>query len=279
MKTQSWFWMAPFTICLIIVQNAAGQTLLKRLSDQIERNLPREASPPREGEQRGQAPTREDLPPPRESRALTSPARISLGIRVSPVTDELMQVHQLVVRRGAVITAIERGSPADQAGLPLGGVIVAFDGRRIDSPNDLVQAVRTSRPGQDVELTYYQRDRLARKSVHLLPAQSPDLAPPLDPQQSGPATGSRSAAPAGPSLEQQLGAGGSRPILGRIGRAIDSVVTPAQALDPSEPTVVNRIEPNSEIALLREQVNQLQKQIDAMQKQIESLEKKLAEKQ
>ena len=73
-------------------------------------------------------------------------------------------------RRGAYISAVKPGSPAAIAGLPVGGVIVQVDGRSINSDDDLIAAIRAARPGQEIELTYYDGDRLGRKSVRLAEA-------------------------------------------------------------------------------------------------------------
>ncbi|MET9708875.1 S1C family serine protease [Nocardiopsis alba] len=62
---------------------------------------------------------------------------------------------------GAVISdeddAIERGGPADEAGLEPGDVIVSFDGRRVNSHGELQAMVRDKNPGEEVELDY-ERD-------------------------------------------------------------------------------------------------------------------------
>jgi serine protease Do len=258
--------LACFTaLCCLMIGEARAQTLLQRLSEQLNQ----QPNPPA---------TRENLPPPVGLTPAAGQGRASLGIRVGPITESVLRDQRLVVRRGAVITAIEQGSAADRAGLPIGAVIVAFDGRRIDSPEDLVDSVRASRSGQEIEITYYDREKLARKRVQLAAASGPDLllpnnrAVPLDPTPTnpGPAT-----AP-GPTLERQLGADGSRPLLGRIGRVIDSIA-PAQAVEPA-PTVAQRPEIDSEVLELRQQVDSLAKEVAALRKQVTSLEKKLSQK-
>lgn len=78
---------------------------------------------------------------------------------------------------GAKITGIVSGSPADRVGLPLGGVIVAFDGERIGNLEDLVTAVRSARTNRPIELSYYDGERRFRKRVELL-APDPYHMPP-----------------------------------------------------------------------------------------------------
>jgi putative serine protease PepD len=54
---------------------------------------------------------------------------------------------------GAEIQRVESGAPAASAGLEVGDLVVAFDGRSIGSAIDLVAAVTTHVPGDEVELT------------------------------------------------------------------------------------------------------------------------------
>jgi hypothetical protein len=90
-----------------------------------------------------------------------------LGVRVVPLDERTRSDLRLAVRRGVVIQSVDFGSPAEEAGLPVGGVIVAVNGRPVESPEDLLAAIRAARPGQIVEITYYH-DRIAhRKSVKL----------------------------------------------------------------------------------------------------------------
>ena len=69
----------------------------------------------------------------------------------------------MTVSYGAVITQIREGSPAARAGLPLGGVIVSVNGNRVKSANAIVELIQAFRPGDEVELTYYEADRVGRK--------------------------------------------------------------------------------------------------------------------
>lgn len=97
-----------------------------------------------------------------------------LGVRAVPVTPDIQRRYGLVVRQGAVIESLQRGSPADRYGLPIGAAIVAVDGVRVDSPDDLAAVIGSTRPGDTIELSYYLRDRVYRKQVRL----GPDAAPP-----------------------------------------------------------------------------------------------------
>lgn len=136
-------------------------------------------------------------------------SRASLGVSVIPLTEELRERYDLSIRRGAFIAQVRPGSPADTAGLPVGGVIVAIDGRRIDTADELVGIIAASRPGNMVELTYYQGATLARKSVRLASA--------------GPAA----AAPGSPAAGAPLA--GDRPVIRRVEQLLQQFTQPGAA--------------------------------------------------
>jgi putative serine protease PepD len=56
-------------------------------------------------------------------------------------------------RAGAAITAIDPGSPADDAGLTTSDVVVAVDGAKVSSMIDLAATIRTRQPGAELTLS------------------------------------------------------------------------------------------------------------------------------
>jgi len=55
-------------------------------------------------------------------------------------------------QRGATIAAVQRGGPADRAGLLPGDVIVGMGGREIDQPDDLVSTTLEVEPGTKIDI-------------------------------------------------------------------------------------------------------------------------------
>ena len=96
-------------------------------------------------------------------------ARATLGVQLLPLTTA-GDPYRSPVAEGALIGSILSGSPADRAGLPLGGVIVAIDGRKVGSPADAVRIIHSATPEQQVEVKYYDGNRLFRKKIQLAPA-------------------------------------------------------------------------------------------------------------
>ncbi|WBB98114.1 trypsin-like peptidase domain-containing protein [Solwaraspora sp. WMMA2059] len=62
---------------------------------------------------------------------------------------------------GALIAAVEDGSPADQAGLAQGDVVVRIGDTPVNDSDDLVAAVQSGQVGEQIEITY-ERDGEAR---------------------------------------------------------------------------------------------------------------------
>lgn len=90
-----------------------------------------------------------------------------LGVRTIPLTEQAQQFFQLPVSRGAVVTAIAPGSPADLAVLPLDAVIVAVDDQPVGNPDELASRIDAAGEGAQVELSFYSRGALQRRRVTL----------------------------------------------------------------------------------------------------------------
>ena len=149
--------------------------------------------------------------PPVAPRATPTPAQASLGITVITLTEDLRGRLGVPVRRGAVITMVRPGSPADRAGVPVDAVVVAMDGQMVANAEELVALIQGAKPGTDAELSYYVGDKLARKSVKLAPAAVISTLPPSN----------------GSEPPLNLGApGASRPLLSKVEKVVQGLTNP-----------------------------------------------------
>ena len=80
-------------------------------------------------------------------RASGKVSRGRLGVVIQEVNKELADSLGLLKPMGAVVNAVEKGGPADKAGLEPGDVILRFDGRPINASADLPRIVGATRPG------------------------------------------------------------------------------------------------------------------------------------
>jgi serine protease Do len=75
-----------------------------------------------------------------------------LGVSVQNVTDELAGQFQLTGNRGALISQVNKDSPAEKAGLKAGDVIVRFNGRRVSDTGQLRNLVAAAAPGTNASI-------------------------------------------------------------------------------------------------------------------------------
>jgi serine protease Do len=75
-----------------------------------------------------------------------------LGVSIQEVTQQLADSFGLKKVQGALVADVEKGSPADRAGLESGDVIMAFNGREINRSADLPALVAETAPGTQAKL-------------------------------------------------------------------------------------------------------------------------------
>jgi S1-C subfamily serine protease len=86
---------------------------------------------------------------------------------------------------GAAVQEATAGGPAEQAGVRAGDVIVAVDGKRIQSPDDVAAAIQDKQPGESVDVEV-RRDGDAKTIAVKLgtrPEQAPQQSQPQAPGQ------------------------------------------------------------------------------------------------
>ena len=75
-----------------------------------------------------------------------------LGVFIQPLTPDAAENLGLSARRGALVSDVTSGGPAEKAGIRSGDVIVAFDGKEIRDEHDLPQVVALTKPGKTVDV-------------------------------------------------------------------------------------------------------------------------------
>jgi serine protease Do len=81
-------------------------------------------------------------------------SRGKIGVAIQEVSRDLATSFGLDRPRGALVVSVEKGSPAERAGIEASDIITRFDGKLIDSESDLPRFVAAIRPGtkSDVEV-------------------------------------------------------------------------------------------------------------------------------
>jgi len=84
-------------------------------------------------------------------------SRGRLGVVIQEVSKELAESLALGKPMGAVVNAVEKGGPADKAGLEPGDVILKFDGKPISASADLPRMVGATKPGTRSTLQVWRK--------------------------------------------------------------------------------------------------------------------------
>jgi serine protease Do len=96
-----------------------------------------------------------------------------LGVSLYTVDRFTARVNQLSVEEGALIVEVTANSPAAEAGLAKGDVIVEFKGKPIKSSNDLLIGIIDSAVGQTVEIVYVRESDRRTTSAQLRESPPP----------------------------------------------------------------------------------------------------------
>ena len=76
-----------------------------------------------------------------------------IGVGVQDMTKELSDSFKLPEIRGALITEVFRGTPADKAGIKLGDILVGVEGKPVTDSSTMLNLVAALNPGKQATLT------------------------------------------------------------------------------------------------------------------------------
>lgn len=86
-------------------------------------------------------------------------SRGHLGVTIQEVNQDLADTFGLDKPEGALVSSVEKGSPADKAGIKSGDIILKFDGKDIESSNDLPPLVANVAPGEKATLELWRKGK------------------------------------------------------------------------------------------------------------------------
>jgi serine protease Do len=97
-----------------------------------------------------------------------------LGVTIQEVNQNLAESFGLKKAEGALVSAVENGSPAAHAGIKSGDIILAFDGKTIDRSSALPLLVGEMKPGQIATARIWRDggERTVNVTVGAAPAES-----------------------------------------------------------------------------------------------------------
>jgi len=89
-------------------------------------------------------------------RTVGKVTRGRIGVVIQPLSKELVDGFGLPRTQGALVNSVEKGGPADKAGVEAGDVILRFDGKTVASSEDLPRIVGATRPGSKVTMQIWR---------------------------------------------------------------------------------------------------------------------------
>jgi len=90
-------------------------------------------------------------------RATGRVSRGRIGVVIQEVTKELADSFGLAKPQGALVNAVEKGGPADKAGVEVSDIILKFDGKNVESSSDLPRIVGGTKPGSKAGLQVWRK--------------------------------------------------------------------------------------------------------------------------
>lgn len=95
-----------------------------------------------------------------------------MGVDLDDLNDQLGEYFKVKGGQGALITSVNEDSPAEKAGLKAGDVIIRIADQDVASADDVHEALRDTKPGQDVKIKVVRKGK--KKTLDLTLGKVPD---------------------------------------------------------------------------------------------------------
>ena len=102
------------------------------------------------------------------STQLKSAGRVQrgrIGVVIQEVSKELADSFGLGKPSGALVNGVEKGGPAEKAGVETGDIILRFDGKQVAASSDLPRIVGGTKPGSKVPMQVWRKGQTRDVSV------------------------------------------------------------------------------------------------------------------
>ncbi len=90
-----------------------------------------------------------------------------LGVGINEVTEETKKAFKLKEAKGALVQSVEKDSPAEEAGIKHGDIIIKADNVEIEKPQDLINYISSQKPGTKVKITFIREGKEKAVDVKL----------------------------------------------------------------------------------------------------------------
>ena len=91
--------------------------------------------------------------------------RAWLGVGIQDLTPELADYYHVKEQKGALVTQVYEGDPADKAGIKTGDIIVQVERKKVSSSRDLSRSIANAPVGAQIPITILRDGQ--KKTVHV----------------------------------------------------------------------------------------------------------------
>jgi serine protease Do len=93
--------------------------------------------------------------------------RAWLGVGIQDLTPELADYYHVKEQKGALVTQVYEGDPADKAGIKTGDIILEVEGKKISSGRDLSRSIANAPVGAQIPIIILRDDKKVTVHVEL----------------------------------------------------------------------------------------------------------------
>ena len=110
-------------------------------------------------------------------RASGKVARGWLGIGIQEISKDLAESFGLKNTNGALVSNVEKASPAEKGGLETGDIILQFDGKPVPTSSDLPRIVGATKPGRQVPVEVLRKGskKMLKVTLGEMPADKDEI--------------------------------------------------------------------------------------------------------
>ena len=90
-----------------------------------------------------------------------------MEVRIQEVTKERAEVEKLEKHEGALVASVSENSPAEKEGIKAGDIILEFDGKLINTMNELPRIVAETEVGKKVNVKVWRNKREINREIIL----------------------------------------------------------------------------------------------------------------
>lgn len=98
-----------------------------------------------------------------------------LGVELVDLTPELRRHFGAAEGTGVMVSRVESGSPADKAGVEVGDIITAVDGKAVSSSHDIRSRMRSAEEGEKVAIEFRRNNRAQNVTASVALRERPEF--------------------------------------------------------------------------------------------------------